>query len=173
LKVRLCDRNTLHQAIAAFKLSTPSRFLTYCSSSCCSDSGIVIDEIGESLLLLRTDQIILSLFGDINNLSEKPVSISMPTVTRTVAKGIPPRLRSPARPAKGKTKNKRKAIDSNADERDGSEPEPRSKKRGNKRRREVSSDNDVEMVSDTDPEPIVEHIDMTKITAVPLQITAK
>ena len=87
----------------------------------------------------------------------------MPTVTRTIAKGILPRLRSPARPAKGKTKKavlKRKAVDSDADtdESDGSDPTPRSKKRTKKRRQEVSPDNDVEIV-DTDPEPNVEEVD--------------
>jgi hypothetical protein len=113
----------------------------------------------------------LSLFGDINNLSEKPVSISMPTVTRTVAKGIPPRLRSPARPAKGKIKNKRKAVDSDTDEIDG-EPEPRSKKRG------TSGGGRSHLITTwrwwtPTLSQLLSILMMTKITAVPFRITAK
>ena len=103
------------------------------------------------------------------------ISIAMPTVTCTVAKGIPPRLRSPARPAKGKTKKlvlKRKAVESDADTSDSeksSDAEPRSKKKKNKWRWEVSPESDVEIVN-TDPEPEIEEI---RIMAVPLLMTVK
>ncbi len=90
----------------------------------------------------------------------------MPTVTRNVAKGIPPRQRSPARAAKGKAKksvpkaHKRKATESDADDSDSgqsSEAKPRAKKR-HKRRQEASSEQELEVV-DSAPEASIEEVE--------------
>ena len=98
----------------------------------------------------------------------------MPTVTRTVAKGIPPRVRSPSkskkksalkRPTKpAKKHHKRNASASGDDESektsesDGSEPKPKKKKRA-KRQRLEESDSEVEIVDDgAEPEPLVEEV---------------
>jgi hypothetical protein len=90
----------------------------------------------------------------------------MPTVTRNVAKGIPPQQRSSAGAAKRKAKkpvpkaHKRKATESDANNSDsghGSEAEPRAKKR-RKRRQEPSSKQELEVV-DSASEAAIEEIE--------------
>jgi len=87
----------------------------------------------------------------------------MPTVTCNVAKGIPPRQRSPAGAAKGKTRklvrkaHKRKAPESDADSGQSSEGKPRAKKR-HRRRQEASSEQELEVV-DSAPEAGIEEVE--------------
>jgi hypothetical protein len=98
----------------------------------------------------------------------------MPTITRTVAKGIPPRTRSPARRNKrnkaGKKKaipkknHKRHAATESDDENETTDPEnlapeAKSQRRSNKRRREGSVE--VEVVGDEADESQVEEIEDT------------
>jgi hypothetical protein len=103
----------------------------------------------------------------------------MPTVTRTVAKGIPPRVRSPAT-KRGKKVGKEKGLgvakkrkattdiedeSSDSGERTGS-PSPKGKKgkRGPKRRREVDhpSDDEIEVVENASkPPPEIEEVNDT------------
>ena len=102
----------------------------------------------------------------------------MPTVTRTVAKGIPPRLRSPKQKQKGSAKKvhnekvaknlKRKvATDSDEESSESGEssdlPRERRKKK-NKRQRTTplssDSDEEVEVVNNASkPLPVVEEVD--------------
>jgi len=84
----------------------------------------------------------------------------MPTVTRTVAKGIPPRKRSPAKPkhkakASKSRKNLKRQVDSNNDKSpsetsnsEDSEPKAK-KKRLTKRQRKESSEEVVEVDNPT------------------------
>ena len=100
----------------------------------------------------------------------------MPTVTRTVAKGIPPRLRSSATKGRsnkkvGKEKGlgvskKRKATtdseDESSDSGDSSDsPGPKTKKRTKRQRKvNISSDEEIELVDNAGkPPPVIEEVD--------------
>ena len=90
----------------------------------------------------------------------------MPTVTQTVAKGIPPRPHLPAKPKKQNSR-KRQAGDSSDDESEpeGSElddPTPKAKANKHKRPRKVmvESEEEVESVDDTTkPGKDIEEVD--------------
>ncbi|KAF8173117.1 hypothetical protein BJ912DRAFT_859601 [Pholiota molesta] len=105
----------------------------------------------------------------------------MPSITRTIAKGIAPRLHEPkgkakaralaqgkekkARTIKSSKHHKRLASDgseseenSNGSDSDDSDSEPKKKKKSTKRRRIEESEAEIEIV-DEDGEPLVEEVD--------------
>jgi hypothetical protein len=98
----------------------------------------------------------------------------MPTITRTLAKGIAPRIRSPPRKRGRKnTTSKRKSAqkrhrgndsesgDEESEETrdtDDSEPKPKGKK-PTKRRRAEKSESEPELVDGAEPEPVVEEVE--------------
>jgi hypothetical protein len=98
---------------------------------------------------------------------------TMPTITRTVALGIPPRLRSPAKQKKRRAKKvhhekvvksrKRKVTDSDDESSENSESDsPKEKSRKKKRQRTISlsSDEEMEVVDNASkPLPAVEEVD--------------
>ena len=105
---------------------------------------------------------------------------TMPTVTRTITKGIPPRLRSPAtKPGKShKTVHKEKGLSvakkrkattdiddelsDSGENPDSPRPKAKKRKRSTKRRREVtlSSDEEIEVVDNAaKPPQVIEVVD--------------
>ena len=101
---------------------------------------------------------------------EKSHNSTMSVVTRAIAKGIPPRVRSP-----GKTKkkavpkpskkpapkhNKRNASEGSNDESEESNHElEQNQKAGKKYTKRQHIEPDVEMVDDAEPEPLVEEVE--------------
>ena len=93
----------------------------------------------------------------------------MPTVTWTLAKGIPPRVRSPETKKKSTKpappKNKRKASKSDNDssnetssESGDSDPKPKPKRKAVKRQCK-EPESDTETVDGAEPEPMVEEVE--------------
>jgi hypothetical protein len=97
---------------------------------------------------------------------------TMPTITRTVAKGIAPRVRSPARPKKKPSaskhsapkNNKRQKSQSNddTDSSEDSDPKPKKgpKKAAKRQRIDISdAESGIEIVDQAEPEPVVEEVE--------------
>jgi hypothetical protein len=108
---------------------------------------------------------------------------TMPTVTRTVALGIPPRLRSPAKQKKRRAKKvhnekvvkscKRKVTDIDDEpsesEENSESDSPKEKSRKKKRQRTIplSSDEEMEVVDNAPkPLPVVEEVDDMDVDSV-------
>jgi hypothetical protein len=100
----------------------------------------------------------------------------MPNITRTLAKGIPPRLRQPKPAAKKQNKkkdaadisrakqSKKRVANCDSDEEDESSESDTVKKKPTKKRRthheEPEAENEVEMVDNVEPpEPEAEEVD--------------
>jgi len=100
-----------------------------------------------------------------------PHNGTMSTITRAIAKGIPPRVRSPGGKTKKKSAlkpstkpapkhHKRNAQDDESEETSDNESEPKAKKKCSKRRRtEESPQSEVEVVDGAEPEPLVEEVE--------------
>ena len=89
----------------------------------------------------------------------------MPITTRTVAKGIPPRLHKPKTLAKAgtsKPKQSKKRVASDSELENESEEDPVKKKTKGKKRLHVDSGSEVEVVNeDSEPEKEVEEVDVS------------
>src|SRR6266545_4375759 len=101
------------------------------------------------------------------------INSTMPTVTRTLAKGIAPRVRSPKNKKKsalnhsstklGPQKNKRKASESDSDNDESlsdSDPKPKQKRKAAKCQRTDEPESEIETVDAAEPEPIVEEVEI-------------
>jgi DTHCT (NUC029) region len=77
----------------------------------------------------------------------------MPLKTRTIAKGIPPRLHQPKTKGKPHTKTKKRPVSESESEDSDSEPLPVKKKARKKKKQHLNSDSgdEVELVEDAEP----------------------
>ncbi len=100
----------------------------------------------------------------------------MPTATRTLAKGIPPRVHTPktkrksalkhssTKPVPLKSKRKASKIDNDSGDETSSksgdsDPKPKQKRKAAKRRRTEEPESDMEIVDGAEPEPMVEEVE--------------
>jgi hypothetical protein len=112
--------------------------------------------------------------------SKKTIVITMPTVTRTVAKGIPPRQRTPAnskhKAKASKTRKNKRQLDSSDDESvseasDSEESAAKAKKKRPTKRRRKESSEEVEEVENSSQRPVEEVGDLSDDNGVSVTST--